>query len=358
MVRALGSSDARKRAIDERVGDAEIMARVEDRGERGIVEDRAKLRLVADGVAQMPALRCRALAHCADERVRRVAAERGRRRHLHGLGEDLPARHVEIRAHFRRIDVELRDDARHRVKRAGGEHADFVQRSYLAGQLPSPRSCSKMAASIVATRLGTAPRRRRHCGTHGRSCSAASTSCRGGCRRLERLGHLSLRVARRRAQLPSVATMRPSVVATSQMFVALRVPRRVRDVEPKVRRRAASMSMPRALSDASVPAPPNCSTAMRGRSVADTLAMAVDRASTGRAESQRHRQRLLHPGAPHHRRRAVRTHPASPGRRTAGDAVVDQCASRSCTPDLPIASGWLRPSEHSRASDRSRRRAA
>ena len=152
--------------------------------ERGRIEHRAHSGLGGEQVVQRQFRGGGALAQVRDERVRDIAPECRRKRHLHRLGDDLPVRTIDIAAHGRRVHLQAFDHAGHGLERAAAGGRQFAeQQIHSPCHPPSPRSCSLRRLARPASRPArdTAGRREEQRGPPGlRLCGMVEEPPRPG----------------------------------------------------------------------------------------------------------------------------------------------------------------------------------
>ena len=157
---------------------------------------------------------------------------------------------------------------------------------------------------------------------------------------------------RSRAILPRVPVARPRVVATSATRSRCECHGRSGRPRPSSCARACATSFPLSPSAASVPAaPPSCSTSARRRRPPQAAAVTTDGVEPSRRlQAEGRGERLLHPGAGGHRRRAMLDgQPGQPLARAGpaprrGDRGPGAAAARTRCPARP---GWWPPSARS-----------
>ena len=372
--RLLAARGARERAVDERIGGAEIV-----RGSRR--SGRARRRPAPRGPVGSPASTsrsgrpsaCACFDACRDQRVRGVAPERGGERHLHGFGEDQPARQVEVRAHPRRVDLEplRRRTPSRRARRRPAARSPAAS--------PTPRASCRGRARAPAQRrehrrdeAGDAHRRRERDGRadrialvrHRRRAAAARAPPARTPRPLRSASAAKCRARACPACRPAGRAWPPlrtggrAACARARWRPAARARRRARAPRPS-RGRRATPACPRRRRTAA-PAHAADAAPMRSR----CRAMRVEHA--GELEAERHRQRLLQPGAARQQRCGDAASPARAARRSAGraSASISASASRSCSTrpvsmdvlagraPVHVALGVRHPSPRPRASAR------
>src|SRR5512146_3430675 len=126
--RASSGGQTAQHALDVDAALAELACGIEHRVERTRIERIAYDRVGVEHFAQRQALRRGAPTGVRDERMRGIAPDCRRERHLDRFRENLTLGDVEVRAHALRVDLETLHHFRHRGESTSRKQEDVGQR--------------------------------------------------------------------------------------------------------------------------------------------------------------------------------------------------------------------------------------